>query len=187
MMTCLAVILAIPGSAEGIKFKITKRYLNIPVSHQEERAKMAFVMKDKKEREFIIRLAPGTPDYWVFCDMESLLGKELEITYAGKDTGLKQIYQSDEIAGQDSLYKESNRPQFHFTTRRGWINDPNGLVYYDGEYHLFYQHNPYEREWENMHWGHAVSEDLIHWDELPVALFPDEHGTMFSGSFQGRN
>ena len=104
------------------------------------------------------------------------------ITYEGNEKGLSQIYQSDEIAGQDSLYKEKNRPQFHFTTRRGWINDPNGLIYYEGEYHLFYQHNPFERDWENMHWGHAVSKDLIHWTELPDALYPDHLGTMFSGS-----
>ena len=182
IITCLAVLFAIPGNAEEIKLKITKRYLNIPVSHKEERANMSFLIKEKNEREFVIRLASDKPDYWVFCDMSTLKGKEIKITYAGKEAGLRQIYQSDEIAGQDSLYKEINRPQLHFSTRRGWINDPNGLVFHDGEYHLYYQHNPYEREWGNMHWGHAVSKDLIHWQELPVALYPDEHGTMFSGS-----
>lgn len=178
----LAALLAAPINAEGVKMKITKRYLNIPVSHSVERETMSFLLKNRKEREFAVRLAPVNPDYWVFCDMSAFLGKEIEISYEGKEEGLKLMYLSDEIAGQDSLYKESNRPQLHFTTRRGWINDPNGLVFHNGEYHLYYQHNPYEKEWGNMHWGHAVSKDLIHWEELPVVLFPDQHGTMFSGS-----
>ena len=135
-----------------------------------------------EDYSFQIRLAQSQPDYWVFCDMSRYQGKELRIAYPGDDATLGLIYQADEIAGQDSLYRESNRPQVHYTQRRGWNNDPNGLIYYDGEYHLFYQHNPFEREWENMHWGHAVSRDLIHWTELQEALYPDEHGTMFSGS-----
>ncbi|GHV21799.1 2,6-beta-D-fructofuranosidase [Bacteroidia bacterium] len=143
---------------------------------------MRFETGDKIEREFVIRLASSTPDYWVFCDVSFLKGKTLTISYEGNTSGLSKIYQNDVIEGNDNLYKEENRPQFHFTTRRGWINDPNGLIYYEGEYHLFYQHNPYEREWENMHWGHAISKDLIHWKELPVALYPDKIGTMFSGS-----
>ena len=168
--------------ADEISVKITKKYLNLPVSTKVERTEMTFSVDGRIERKFDIRLATSDPDYWVFCDVSALKGKTLTIKYPENQQGLNLIYQDDCIAGQDSMYREKNRPQFHFTTRRGWINDPNGLIFYDGEYHLFYQHNPYEDEWGNMHWGHAVSRDLIHWKELPIALYPDEHGTMFSGS-----
>ncbi len=178
----LSILSAITISAKEITIKIDKKYLNLPVSHIVNRARMEFKVGTSVERSFVIRLASDEPDYWVFADVSMLKGKTVTIDYDGDQIGLTKIYQADEIQGESGIYKEENRPQFHFTTRRGWINDPNGLIYYNGEYHLFYQHNPYERDWENMHWGHAVSTDLVHWKELPVALYPDHTGTMFSGT-----
>ena len=80
------------------------------------------------------------------------------------------------------VYKEQHRPQFHFSPKEKWMNDPNGMVYYEGEYHLFYQYYPDSNVWGPMHWAHAVSPDLVHWEHLPIALEPDSLGYIFSGS-----
>nr|WP_277750903.1 glycoside hydrolase family 32 protein [Anaerobacillus alkaliphilus] len=81
-----------------------------------------------------------------------------------------------------TYYTERYRPQFHFTPEANWMNDPNGMVYYEGEYHLFYQYHPHSLKWGPMHWGHAISRDMVHWEHLPIGLEPDELGTIFSGS-----
>ncbi|MFF5362045.1 GH32 C-terminal domain-containing protein [Streptomyces scabiei] len=85
-------------------------------------------------------------------------------------------------AADAAPYAETYRPQFHFTPEKNWMNDPNGLVYYKGEYHLFYQYNPSGNGWGDMSWGHAVSKDLVHWEELPLALSHDDKEMVFSGS-----
>ena len=83
---------------------------------------------------------------------------------------------------QAPRYAEPFRPQYHYTPEANWMNDPNGMVYFEGEYHLFYQYNPFGDKWGHMSWGHAVSTDLVHWEHLPVAI-PEQDGVMaFSGS-----
>jgi fructan beta-fructosidase len=88
----------------------------------------------------------------------------------------------DRQTAANNYYDEQHRLQFHFTPERMWMNDPNGMVYYDGEFHLFYQHYPDDNVWGPMHWGHAISTDLIHWQHMPIAIYPDSLGWIFSGS-----
>jgi len=130
-------------------------------------------------------LAIGDPDFWVFLDVSQFKGKKVTLQIKKENEAFDKIYQASSYPGEENIYKEHLRPQFHFSTRRGWTNDPNGLVYYDGEYHLFYQHNPYG--WNlgdtgNIAWGHAISKDLIHWKELRDVIHPDNLGSVYSGS-----
>lgn len=178
--TCILQVLSVNG--EKLGFKVNHNYLNIPISHNVDRKRLTFVAKGEDTLSVVVRVAEGTPDYWVFKDVRRYKGKRLELSYEGSEKALGNIVQSDSIYGMYEMYKETNRPQFHFTARRGWINDPNGLVFYNGLFHLYYQHNPFEREWENMTWGHATSPDLLHWTEHDDVLFPDHLGTMYSGS-----
>ncbi len=164
---------------------LDKRYLNLPVKTGAPKRRVRFEVGGATVREFDIELAEGKPDFWAFADVSPFRGKKLVIEAKLPDgsKALEAVTASDEIAGAADLYGEKYRPQFHFTSRRGWLNDPNGLVYADGEWHLFYQHNPYGWDWGNMHWGHAVSKDLFHWQELPIALYPKRYDDWcFSGS-----
>src|SRR5689334_4978760 len=85
-------------------------------------------------------------------------------------------------APKNQVDQEAYRPGYHFTPPSGWMNDPNGMFFYDGVYHLFYQHYPFSKVWGPMHWGHAVSKDLMNWEHQPIALYPDSLGYIFSGS-----
>ena len=169
-------------------FLVEHRYLNLPVQNGAEKRGVRFVVEGEEVYRFDIELADGEPDFWVYADLAPFHGMRLTVAVdeAVEDDGgagtLAALVQSDVPVGLDDLYHEKYRPQFHFTSRRGWLNDPNGLVFYQGVYHLFYQHNPYGWGWGNMHWGHAVSHDLVHWEEVGDALYPDQLGTMFSGS-----
>jgi fructan beta-fructosidase len=168
-----------------LPLKVEKHYLNLPVKNGATKRTLKLMVDGKSEREFQIELADAKPDWWTFLDVSMFQGKSvvLQADKLPEDSlGLKQIDQSDVIKDNQNLYHEALRPQFHFSSRRGWLNDPNGLVFYEGEYHLFYQHNPYGWSWGNMTWGHAVSTDLVHWKELPNALYPDERGAIWSGS-----
>ncbi len=93
-------------------------------------------------------------------------------------------YESPELpdTNQANVYSEPMRPQIHFTPQKNWMNDPNGMVYADGVWHLYYQYNPAGQDWGNISWGHATSTDLFHWKEQPIALSPDNLGLVFSGS-----
>jgi len=164
---------------------IDEPYLNFPVKNGAPMKRVTLSVDGKELHGFDIELADAEPDWWAFFDATPFRGKTVTVKVnklADDSKGLTAIDQTRTIKDADKLYREPLRPQFHFTSRHGWLNDPNGLVYFKGEYHLFYQHNPYGWNWGNMHWGHAVSKDLVHWKELPEALYPDQHGTMFSGS-----
>ena len=176
---------------EGLRVRATRtlvardRYLLLPVSNSAPTRVARVLVDGRPEKSFDIQLADGQPEWWAPLEIGVWKGKSVAVEVDRVPEtwkALEAVTQADAIPGEDHLYREALRPQLHVSARRGWVNDPNGMVFADGEYHLFFQHNPLGWNWGNMHWGHAVSRDLLHWQELGDALAPDRFGPMFSGS-----
>jgi sucrose-6-phosphate hydrolase SacC (GH32 family) len=164
---------------------LKERYLLFPIKNGAKKRVVTFLVHGERIVRNEMELSDGQPDWWAPMDISLWAGKTGTVVIdklPSDSQGLELIYQSDRLPGDAPLYGEAKRSQFHFSPMRGWNNDPNGLVYYQGNYHLFFQHNPYGWGWGNMHWGHAVSPDLVHWEELGDKLLPDDMGPMFSGS-----
>ncbi len=161
-----------------MKIKINKKYLIVPTNSNAKIKKLRFLENGKEISYFKAKLDALDPDFYAYMDVSKYLGKELELNiFPWVDVPFTQ---SDV---PEKEFEDILRPDLHFTVSRGWSNDPNGLLFVNGEYHLFYQYNPVTREFiHNMNWGHAISKDLIHWKECEIALSPDETGAMFSGS-----
>ena len=175
-----------------IRVQTSSRYLLIPVEEKEDNAHIRVIKDGTLILEFNCRLAIDKMDYYVPLELKNIEGMGndvlLDVSFTGnrRSIGLlrnfacwKLMKESDYF---DTVNREKYRPSYHHTPLWGWMNDPNGMFYKDGEWHLFFQHNPYGSQWENMNWGHSVSTDLIHWTQLPEAIEPDGLGTVFSGS-----
>ena len=164
-----------------------RKYVLLPVEEKAEIANVRIVGKDNLcQRRPNVRLAVDNVDYYVPLEIKD--GQLLDIIFHGdrrqagnvKDFACwKELKYSDTF---DTTNREKYRPLYHHTPQYGWMNDPNGMFYKDGEWHLCYQWNPYGSQWENMTWGHSVSKDLIHWEPMPTAIEADAIGTIFSGS-----
>jgi len=169
---------------------ITNNLLNLPVSNNGPSRRVTIMVGGIPVRDFDINLADGTPDWWAFVDISAFQGQTATVTVNNLSvgsTGLSSIVQSNGIVGATNLYSESLRPQVHYSGRRGLINDVNGMIYDHGQYNLYYQHNPYNLDFSangaERNWGHAVSTDMVHWQELPEAIYPHAYGDwVWSGS-----
>lgn len=162
---------------------VEKRLLLLPIEENVPESQLYLECDGKAVTPRIdIRIAQQRIDYWIPIPVDQYLGKELTLLFQQvkkEAIGFSQIKQADRYTFD---YNEKYRPVYHFSPLHGWTNDPNGLVWLDGEYHLFFQHNPYGAMWGNMTWGHAVSTDLLRWQYLPDAIAPDQQGMIYSGS-----
>lgn len=158
-----------------MRLHISAPYLWLPVEKTNPQVKLHFYLDGKKVQEVDIRLGKPGRGFYACADVSAWIGKELAMEGDVQAELMEGIFCYEEKAQHVYPF----RPKLHFAPEFGWNNDPNGLVYADGWYHLYYQANPYDVEWGNMHWGHAVSRDLLHWEHRPAVLAPDEYGTVF--------
>ena len=172
------------------RVEVKNHYLLLPVQEREDNATIKVLANNQQVQKFNVRLAVDKVDYYVPLDISRFGSDEvlLDIFFHGdrRFTGAmkdflcwREMKQSDVF---DTSNREKFRPAYHHTPVYGWMNDPNGMFYKDGVYHLYYQYNPYGSMWENMTWGHSTSKDLIHWEAQPIAIEPDALGDIFSGS-----
>ena len=165
---------------------ISQRYLKIGIGFEAVSKNLSFYHEGDLVLDLDMRIDMRAPDTYAYLDMARFLDRKLRIRVVPEIALRFELVDSPDDSG---IYMEKYRPAAHFTAKRGWLNDPNGLFYNEGLYHLFFQHNPVDLNWGNIHWGHAVSSDLVHWEQLPDALHPDSLGLVFSGSaiIDGRN
>ena len=168
------------GDTTIVKVENPTKYLLLPIQEEKDEAQVLLDTGSKDDTWMDVRLAQNGSDYYV----PFALGKGKTATV--KILGLKKDALALNLLKLSDTFDTTNtdyyRPSYHFTPLYGWMNDPNGMVYKDGEYHLYFQYNPYGSKWGNMHWGHAVSKDLIHWEHLDPAIARDPVGHIFSGS-----
>lgn len=161
-----------------------KKFLLLPVQENAPEGKVNIIVNNEfqLEQNINIRLAREKVDYYVPLDLSAYQGKSVSVDVTGMPASSlcwKEIKLSDTF---DSSNRETYRPVYHHTPVYGWMNDPNGMFYKDGVYHLYFQYNPYGSMWANMTWGHSTSTDLTHWTYEGTAIVPDAWGAIFSGS-----
>lgn len=168
------------GDTTVISVQNPTKYLLLPIQEEQDEAQVLLSTGSKDDTWMDVRLAQNGTDYYVPFALGNGKTATVKILGLKKDAlAINLMRLSDTF---DTTNTDYYRPSYHFTPLYGWMNDPNGMVYKDGEYHLYFQYNPYGSKWGNMHWGHAVSRDLIHWEHLEPAIARDPVGHIFSGS-----
>jgi len=160
-----------------MEFVCDSKYIVLPAGHEAKPRRLLFYVDGRLVYDLLVALEYEKPDYLFPVNLERFMGYSVRVEC---DADLELHFEKASEIKPD--YAGEYRPLAHFTANRGWINDPNGLIFYKDRYFMFFQHNPTATTWENMHWGLAVSRDLMHWQERGDVIFPDENGTIFSGS-----